>query len=506
MANRQKATSALLGLLFIFCSSSLAPLGSEGLLAGEDSSPFLLRSMTRLPLFDLLPAATGWGRDIDYFRRPDLLLLAPSHRLSAGFRYEDLLREKVGERRNSANRSSYLLESYLPLGRGELLLEGGVQGFGLDLLLKDDRTVKLDSETSSFQTSFATSLAALNLDLGASLKMSDRDGKGNLQGALSTSYHPLPQVSLGGNLSSSFQGWDLFLQIEDQGINLPICYRLPQLGFHLDLRDIWRFSLSGGISFSDLEAESGGSASGEFRMEPRGKLSSYLFSSKFSLSPILDFSCCWSRNLINIDGDLYNLDQRFGKLTAGDLNWDRFDYLVSLSPGGIHHLGLLFTRENISANLRGHMESWPFTPTLIDLLGQRFYFHGEAEVKVDLWGLIYGYSRLPGFELEADLRWMAIYPRGEITTWNPELFGFGITNLERYILTYQRVNALNLTLKLEKSWHNFTAAYLFSQFVPVYTKKTKSEGEKPEPSPSLQVEKKSTYGGGFHRVTISYPL
>jgi hypothetical protein len=457
-----------------------------------------------LPLFDLLPATSGFNGGRSLLGDPDLLLHSPRHHISASFRYEDIFRERVGGNNRRVVNSFYSLEAGLPLGEGEFTLEGEVQGFGLDLLLEENRHVKLECETRSLETCYAHPLSALNLDLGASLGVSEYAGEGRLSGGLSAWYQPLPEVSLGGYVSSLHQRWDVLLQIEDETIDLPIGYRLPGFGLQLKLRDLWRLSLLGEVRFSSLKGIS--AASDKFRLEPRGELSTCCLSSRAELSPTVGFSFGWSTSSVDTEGELYDLDQKFGNVSAGDLSWERLECRLDFQPWSRHRLVAFLVRENLSVTLRGRLESWPFTPTLIDLLGQRFYFRGDGRVIVDLTGLAYSFDRSPNLEVEADFRWLALYPRAQISTWNPQVFGFGITNLKRYCLKYERVNAINLSFGVTKSWHDLQIGYRFSQLLPVYAKKTEAEGAIGEPSPTLPVKTRSTYGGGFHLLTLSYPL
>jgi hypothetical protein len=158
----------------------------------------------------------------------------------------------------------------------------------------------------------------------------------------------------------------------------------------------------------------------------------------------------------------------------------------------------------ISVEGRGHIETWPFTPTLIDLLGQRLYFRLNGEAKVFRLGFEYHGSLFSFLSSKSDLDYLSIQPSGEAITWNPVFLVFGIRNLKEYLLSYERINSLFLKITFSRKFKNLSFGYYFSQFIPIYIKKREiNKGTSNEDTPT-DLLKKSTGGGRAHMISLSY--
>jgi hypothetical protein len=199
----------------------------------------------------------------------------------------------------------------------------------------------------------------------------------------------------------------------------------------------------------------------------------------------------------NLTGYFYDSFQIFGKLTEqkdhSEFYKSEFTYRM-----GSHRLGLTFGRVAGMISSNGHVESWPFTPTLIDLMGLRYNFKSNLTYKLFRIGASYHYGNAD-WQLSFKSSFESINPGGEAKTWEPEMLVFGIKNLNVYTMPLKKWDGLYLGFRLSKSFGSlFQLAYEFQQYVPLKF----SKSEQSDSNPNDQRIQKSVYGGGKHRVSV----
>jgi hypothetical protein len=195
-------------------------------------------------------------------------------------------------------------------------------------------------------------------------------------------------------------------------------------------------------------------------------------------------------------GYFYNSHQVFGKLTEQK---DHSEYYQSeiLYRAQSHRVGFTLGWSKGMVSTNGHVESWPFTPTMIDLLGLRYNFRSNLTYNLFRIGTGYQYYG-SDWQLSFKGSFERISPVGGARTWEPEMLVFGVKNLNVYSLPTKRWDGLYLGLYLRKSFGTvLELAYEFQQYVPLEFKSSNQSDKSSENNETIQ---KSVYGGGKHKV------
>lgn len=172
--------------------------------------------------------------------------------------------------------------------------------------------------------------------------------------------------------------------------------------------------------------------------------------------------------------NLFAGNTRFGQIAElnGDCAWWR---LSGGLPSSRHEWKASFSRWHASGEMAGHVEGWPFTATLVDLLGLRSNFKAKADVV--LW-LAQGSGRfaLPKkIALHSAVDIFRIYPQLSWMDWRPSYYLFGMTDIHRYEDRYRRVDAGRAQLDLTVPIGRFMLEYSISQLFPIKLVKEKKE-------------------------------
>jgi len=152
---------------------------------------------------------------------------------------------------------------------------------------------------------------------------------------------------------------------------------------------------------------------------------------------------------------------------------------------------------------RGHVEFWPFTTGLIDLLGLRRYF--IAMTSGHLYRLHVGGRRrlTDSFSFAGGFNLMDVYPEAEVRHWRPAFLVFGVADEQHHELDIRRILAGMIHLSVKYRYASGTVGYSFAQGIPI--KVWRREVVVEEPPPVVEpVEKAKGYGGGFHRIDFEW--
>ncbi len=203
----------------------------------------------------------------------------------------------------------------------------------------------------------------------------------------------------------------------------------------------------------------------------------------------------------NISGYFFDSFQKFGKLTEqkdhSELYQSEFVYRTTY-----HAFGMSFGWAKGMMSNNGHVESWPFTPTWIDLLGVRYNFRSRLSYKLFRIGTSYKYVT-SNWQIYFDTSFERINPGGEAKTWEPEILVFGVQNLKVYTLSTKPRDGIYLGLHLGKSFGNlFQLAYEFHQYVPLEFENTSGSNKIPGMEEKDELLDRSIYGGGKHKLYL----
>jgi len=203
----------------------------------------------------------------------------------------------------------------------------------------------------------------------------------------------------------------------------------------------------------------------------------------------------------NIRGYFYDAYQVFGKLTEQK---DHEDFYLSefIFHTRFHTYGLnLGWAEGMISN-NGNLESWPFTSTMIDLLGLRYSFKSNLTYSLFRLGASYQY-RTSDFQLSIRSNFESIKPVGGARSWQPDFLAFGVKNLNVFTLSQDSWDGMYVGLQLRKSFYAlFLLTYEFHQYIPIRFGKSDQAVHN---SSDEQIER-SVYGGGKHMVYITISL
>lgn len=228
------------------------------------------------------------------------------------------------------------------------------------------------------------------------------------------------------------------------------------------------------------------------------------------------FLCGAIKNLLNLDiirfsfkkndlssnGHLYSNKEIFGNVTtksASNMSMDL--YLLNIYSSSSFEGDISFGNANFEYN--GYMDTWPYSDFWTDLLGIRYWAESQLDYHFFLSSVSYkNYFSANSF-YKLKIAYEQLRPHGELKTWQPDFLVFGIKNLQTNRIEINAQHGVyfegEFCFNILK---NLSLAYLFSQYIPVYSAK---RGEKNIQSLS-ESHKNFKYGGGQHAVTLQLEL
>jgi len=209
---------------------------------------------------------------------------------------------------------------------------------------------------------------------------------------------------------------------------------------------------------------------------------------------------------LEAEGGLYWGGQRYGRLNIllGELDADEGS--VTWRGNGRYAVRLARSIRELSAFGRGRMESWPFTPTAIDLLGARQVAEGELTARLERWAL--SAETKAGF-WNLGLGWArhTIRPEGTLDTWIPAFFGIGRTNFIHRELDVDRIVLNEVRLALRTVFAHAELSLDIRQFVSATVKQPKDEpAPAPEEPSTPSPPDQGWWGGLFLSTAVTVPF
>jgi hypothetical protein len=173
----------------------------------------------------------------------------------------------------------------------------------------------------------------------------------------------------------------------------------------------------------------------------------------------------------------------FGQMASAGGEAER--WLVDVSPPHLPKgFGLEMEHARVTAEAAGHVESWPFTEPLVDLLGIRRNF--RAALNLSVWRLgVRTKAALPGrmaLAMAGDI--YRLYPDWQFADWMPGYLVFGIADLSRYHDRYDRVDFGRIRLRAVKPVGRLRLGCEVVQFFPIEVKKQSGGASAGAPAPS----------------------
>jgi hypothetical protein len=217
--------------------------------------------------------------------------------------------------------------------------------------------------------------------------------------------------------------------------------------------------------------------------------------------------------LVGLRGGEYDLrayglkgSQPYAKVTAFDLRAEALFASLKLPFYRGKALTLMeLERMTWQGYGRGHVEFWPFTSGIVDLLGLRRYF--IATTTGDLWRFHVGAAGplTKRWRGQAGVNIVDVRPWADLSHWKPAFLLFGKSDTQSQSLDIRRflggIISVSLTYRLMQA----ELTYSFTQVVPIKIQRDQAhEPAKPSDVPPEIREQSGVYGGGFHRLNMTW--
>ncbi len=240
------------------------------------------------------------------------------------------------------------------------------------------------------------------------------------------------------------------LEFEGQVLEEPIPFDLnfAEDAWHVDIRLApWRWlSLEGNWREAEYEPQDEPGPGRQYEFTPGGR--DRIRAAGFHLTPWRDhtFLLRYQELELDLDAGIHWGGQQFGWLTYG------MGFQHSRLAAGRWHPSpstrwqIELEAVDLDVKGRAKIESWPFTDTVIDLLGVRQIFWGHAEVKWRRLTALRDFEALGG-RWRVGTSWFRIHPEAVAETWRPAVLVFGQADFREYELTVTRLDLVSLLLE-----------------------------------------------------------
>ena len=146
----------------------------------------------------------------------------------------------------------------------------------------------------------------------------------------------------------------------------------------------------------------------------------------------------------------------------------------------------------------GSIALWPFTSTLVDLLGERRYFIGEGNLIEYGAGLGGEYQINNDLTIKGGLEYATLNGDGSILSWKPLFMGAGVDDLRDDSLAIQSTGLGSVAVGLIHRLGRFVIDCRFEQIIPLWTKYKEGVSV---PSPEAKAQ-----GGRVYSFSLKYLL
>jgi len=214
---------------------------------------------------------------------------------------------------------------------------------------------------------------------------------------------------------------------------------------------------------------------------------------------------------LDVSGKLNLLSRgvRFGQIAGidADIDWYRIE---GRPPIADHWLELKLDYLTGSGEAAGHIEGWPFTDPLEDLLGIRRNFKGTAEI--ELWRVSGAAEFRPtaNWNLHTQLDLYRLYPDLRFADWRPTFMVFGVQDMDRYRDDHDRIDFGRLQLEISRAIGRITVGGKILQLFPIRIKKQSDPdfteiGQPVSRTPASGPDRKKD-GGRSIQIRVGYRL
>ncbi len=243
----------------------------------------------------------------------------------------------------------------------------------------------------------------------------------------------------------------------------------------------------------------------DFRLNPWVRLFRFQVMFSFPVSRACELGLGWSRFSLDGGARLLHYAVSYGKFTTVEADFRGPAARAELTLPSTRKLTLEWEWVEAGGKLRGHVELWPFTPALVDLLGYRRYFKGEGELKGQRLSVSTDFRLFKNLQFHPAAHFVDLFTEGEFSSWQPEWLVFGKTDERISTLRIRRIQALLCRIGFIIPWESAEFGYYFQQWIPIRVDKRSAESVAQEPShPDLEAA--NSTGGRTHRFTLKVNL
>ena len=245
-----------------------------------------------------------------------------------------------------------------------------------------------------------------------------------------------------------------------------------------------------------------------YEIAPDGQTDSKYY--RISIFPWTSAGCEYSYNQFKSDekDHFTYLNQKFGKLTTLSASAQNHQIKTIYCFGNSNSILAGFGWQRLEGDLRGHIETWPFTSAFIGIFGNRQ--HLKASGVFDLKQVNLGWTSHPDshwFNTNLGVAFWRLKPSGEILTWRPAFLVFGIADLRHYQSIYRSVDGITVNCLFKVRLSHVDLGLRFAQVLPVSAKRIDREGEEVIPEYRQPVwERRNVSGGTIVGCELSFPL
>jgi len=423
---------------------------------------------------------------------------------SSSLTFNDFYREESGSlNRNVSNFNQMnTLMSHIKL-RDQRIFIGMKFGFSqkeMNFDIDESQSVYLRNGYKFYQVSLSTSLFKDYLTIGGSLGRKILNTIESNPWNLGVTFKPSKSISLTYQRFEDFFRWEYQFHFGDPSVLL-LADEYSQLDdFQIQINLISELTLTATMQNNYINRHRMADDSG-LLLIPFG--THYQRNLTIGFFPENEFTINLSyyNRTHDLAGYFYDSYQVFGKITE-QKDHSEFYQSEVLYRTKSHNIGMSFGWAKGMMRMNGHVESWPFTSTLIDLLGLRYNFKSNLAYDIFRAGTSYSYSN-SNWHFSLSSSFERIHPGGRAKTWEPDVFVFGVKNKDVYTLSTNSRDGMYLGLQVSRSVGQiFTLAYEFHQYIPLDIYESDNSVSESGIGQSDNYIHKSIYGGGKHKLFL----
>jgi len=447
-------------------------------------------------------------KDKTLYFHPLRLLEIKKAALSYGFYLEDIYREKKQNNLNSllSNFTNNVFGIFpLKIKTFRNVFAFSVHYLDFKAIENSSKQRKLNFSNNNFSYLFSYAIDFNSkIKLGISLQNKRLKRRSFFEYCLETIVQPVSWANIGYSKKSSSMNYRTELTYEDIFIDLPLNFVQCFDNYFLNISSFKFLKMNLEYQKNYLKQHKNLFSQSDYVLNPGGEGDKWRISAIVNLQKRLKFILSSEQETFDSYGRFYYNDLQFGKITR--FKFDKIDYFFRLyyQLSNFHTINGGYGWIDFDGTTKGHIESWPFTSTLIDLLGSRAYFRTSGDLLLTNVIFGYQYSQMDLFKFGINLKYINIKPDGNLFTWKPAFLVFGVEDLNSYFVKYKTIDGLILKLGSTYRFKKINVYFSFGQFIPVFLKKREEVTEKPKLPSEESIGRKKADGGRFLSATLSY--